>query len=462
LSFRIQGKNGILGEMKTVIAGAGETGVTIARLLSEENNDVVLIDQDSHRLQSAAQDLDIATRVGSATDWELLEELMELGPDLFVALTEDDETNLIGCSIAKELGYPQTAARVRKWKYLNPTRVDFGRIFAIDQFVSPELLAAEEIYKYVASLGTLRMESFAHGTVQMRTMRVPRNWKRTSEPLAQLPLPDGVMVGLIYRREGEQHVIFPHGRDALMEGDEVTFLGRSEAMEELHEFFGIPQEMAESALIVGGGLVGASVGKRLADQGVDVRIVDKDRNTCAELADTIPKATIIHRDASDLKFLRSEKVDQVDVVIITTHKDEVNTLISLLAKEAGAEHLIALIGERTNAEILREQGISHLVSTQENAANRVMALARPGAVVSTASYYDNRARVVEMKISMTSEIVGIPLSELGPHLPRDFLFGVIQNRGRTMVARGNRILCPGDTVILFTHPRHMDEIFRLF
>ena len=99
--------------MKAVIVGASETGVTIAKMLSEEHHDVFLIDRDAMRLQVAAQDLDIATRVGTGTDWQLLEELTEMAPDLFVALTESDETNLISCAIAKELGYPQTAARLR-------------------------------------------------------------------------------------------------------------------------------------------------------------------------------------------------------------------------------------------------------------------------------------------------------------------------------------------------------------
>ena len=123
--------------MSIVIVGAGDVGLYLAQILSKEEHNIILIDKDSKKLQQASNLLDVATRTGSGTDWQLLDDLLELSPTLFIALTDDDETNLVACSIAKNLGYPRTIARVHDNRYLNRTRLDFSRIFEVDYFISP-------------------------------------------------------------------------------------------------------------------------------------------------------------------------------------------------------------------------------------------------------------------------------------------------------------------------------------
>ena len=449
--------------MKVVIIGAGEIGHAIALMLSREHHDVILVDKSRAVLDRAVQDLDIATRLGSGTDWTLLEELKELEPDLLIAVTDDDETNLVCCAIAKGLAYPRTIARVRQWKYLSRTRIDYGRLFSVDHFVSPELLAVQDICKDILSLGSIRVENFAMGAVQMRTLVLPPNCNRCQQPLKSLDFPDGVMAGLVRcgsHREG--HVIFPHGEDAFEPGDEVTLIGQTEAMREIHHFFGIDQRRVRSAVIIGGGLIGYHVARTLLEQDVRVRIVDKDRVRCAFLAEELPQATVIHHDGTELNFLREERVAQADVVIAATKSDEANVLISLLAKEAGCEQVVSVVADPQTEPVLRDQGINHIVSPRTSATNRIMAIARSEAIRSTSSLYENKAKILEVKVSMRSAIVGIPIADLGPHLPKDFLICVIQNRGRTMVAHGQRVLCPGDLVVVISSPKHSDEILELF
>ena len=185
--------------MNIVIVGAGDIGRYIAAMLSKEKHNVILVDKNSKILEEVAFSLDVATRHGSGTDWQLLDDLMELSPHLLIALTNNDEANLVTCSIAKNLGYPRTVARVRDNKYLNRTRLDFGRIFDIDYFLGPELLVANDILKYLISPGSIMVENFAHGAVQMRTFAVPAKWRKYDRPLSKLHLPPGMMVGLIRR-----------------------------------------------------------------------------------------------------------------------------------------------------------------------------------------------------------------------------------------------------------------------
>jgi trk/ktr system potassium uptake protein len=456
--------------VKVVIVGAGNIGLAIASLLSEEHHDVILVDRDAVLLERAVQDLDIATREGSGTDWGLLEELKELNPDLLIAVTNSDETNLVCCSIAKGLGYPRTIARVRQWRYLSRTRLDFGRLFSVDHFVSPELLAVQDICKDILSLGSTRVENFAFGAVQMRTMVVPQKWNKLDVPLAKLDLPKGVMVGLVARSRPRikgrppetQQIIFPHGSDSFQAGDEITLIGQTEAMREVHRFFSIQQEEAQSVVIIGGGLVGYHTARTLLERGIRVRIIDRNRARCIDLAERLPSAIVLNHDATDANFLLEERVQKADVVVACTTNDEVNVHAALLCQEVGCENIIAVVADAETAPMLRDLGISHVVSPRTSASNHIMSITQSPSIRSTSALYENRAKIMELKVSMQSAIVGIPLAELGPHLPKDFLIAVIQNRGRTLVAHGQRILCPGDSAVVISSPKHIDEILELF
>src|SRR3989338_160005 len=200
--------------MNIVIIGAGDIGAYTAALLSSEKHNVILVDRDRLQLEKMAHDLDIATVEGNGADWRLLEELKEHAPDLLLALTSHDETNLTIGSMAKHLGYPITVSRIRHEAYFNATRLDFGKLFHIDHFIGPELLIAQNLFKQIISPEPSSTDSFAHGSIQMHTLKIPDTWKKGDKKLYQLSFPSGVIVGLIRRQEGDSfHYIFPHGDD---------------------------------------------------------------------------------------------------------------------------------------------------------------------------------------------------------------------------------------------------------
>ncbi|MGE3953615.1 MAG: Trk system potassium transporter TrkA [Parachlamydiales bacterium] len=447
--------------MKVVIVGAGDIGIAIASLLSAENYDVILVDQDAHRLEKASEDLDIATTRGSGTDWKVLEELQEFTPSMLIAVTDSDEINLTCCAIAKALAYPITVARVRQASYVSKSRLDFGRIFSVDHFVSPEYLAALDVATYALNLGAVKVQNFAMGSVQMRTLTVPQKWKRAGIPLAKLDLPTGVLAGLIHRRDHEA-IIFPHGEDSFRPGDEVTLVGQTEPMEEIHEFFGMKQKRVDSAVIIGGGLIGTQVARLLLAHNVRVRIIERDRQLCTLLAERFPEAIVIHHDGSNLEFLRSQRIGDADITIAATRSDETNVFAALLAQEAGAKQVVAVVSEAAAVATLTRHGITHIVSPRSVAANQIIQIAQSESITSSTTLYENRAKVLELTVSMRSKIVGIPLAHLAPYFPKEFLIAVIQNRGRTLIADGRRILCPGDTALVITSPKQVDEVLSLF
>jgi trk system potassium uptake protein TrkA len=446
--------------MNIVIVGAGGTGSYLARLLSSEKHNVIVIDRNERKLEQLALTCDVATRAGSAGDWQLLDDLLELSPDMLIALTDDDDANLVACSLAKQLGYPTTIARVHDTRFLNRTRLDFGRVFDVDYFICPELLAANEILKYIVSEGSLTVEYFAHGACELRTFQIPPDWARSGVTLSKLGLPEGVMVGLIYR--GKKEVIFPHGADDLRIGDEVTFIGEVETIEALPKFFGVKKREIRSVVIVGGSPTGYQLARLLEKRNMGIRLIEKDYDRAAFLAEHLSSVTIVNHDALDIHFLLSEKINQADLVVSCMGHDETNLFMSLLAKEIGCDHVLMLLENQAHLPILQKLGISHAVSPILCASSRILSHVVTGSVNSLISLYENQAEIVEITVPLDSKITGIPLADLGPILPKDMLIAVIQNRGRIMIAHGSRILSPGDIVILITSPQHLSELEKIF
>lgn len=461
--------------MNIVIIGAGDIGIHLATIFSQVDYGIVLIDIDPQKLEQASRDLDCVTRLGSGTDWELLEELMEFSPDLLIALTNDDEKNLIACSMAKNLGYPQTIARVRNTKYFMQSRLSFERLFCVDHLIGPEKLTADAIANMILIPNSIATERFAHGSIQMRTMKVPSKWKRGEIPLKnrdELELPKQLMIGLIRRQisqttkgKGSGHserIIFPHGNDTLLPNDEVTFIGESEAIKQLHKFFGTPIKMPKSVVIVGGSLIGINLARSLAEKDIRVRIIDNDFNKCRMLSEKLPYSTVIYRSGTDYRFLQSEKIEEADHFVACTRSDEVNFLAGSIARDLGCESVIISLSDTGYLPLIDRLGITQAASPRINAANRILSIAREKTIASMVSMYNNQAEVMEVRVSTDSKIAGIPIKQLGPELPSDFLIVVIQSRGRIFVADGSRVLSPGDTVVVISHPKHVTEIKKLF
>lgn len=455
--------------MNIVIIGAGNIGLHLATILSKDKHNVFLIDKDAKKLAEAALQLDLATREGEGTDWQLLDDYLDNEPDALIALTDSDETNLVACAIAKQLGYPRTIARLGDPRYLNRTRIDFSRVFGVDHFVAPEILVANDVLKYILLPGSTAVESFAHGAVQLRSFLIPEGWKGGETPLSKLNLPSGVMVGLI-RRFSHEHthtkssyrVIIPHGSDVIQPNDEVTFIGESKVVAEIPQFFGISQKKVRSVVIAGGSGSGNRLASSLVEHDVSVRIIEKDYAACCRLSEQLPDCSILHHDASDLSYLESEKVGRADLFVACTDSDETNILTGLLAKEVGCEEIIIMLSSPSYITITNSLGLPHIASPRVSAANRILSLILSQRVTSVVSFYENQIEIVEIQVSLNSHVIGIPLAELGPLLPKDFLIAMIQNRGRIMIADGTRIISPGDTVIAVSTPQNVQTLEQIF
>lgn len=447
--------------MNIVILGAGKTGSYVASTLSQEEHNVILIDRDSKELERASRESDVATIQGTAPNYKLFEDLIEYKPDLFFAATGDDETNLVSCSIAKNLGFPKTVARVQGRDYLNNSRLDFKRLFFVDYFIGPEILAAQDLCKMLIHPWDLAAEHFAHGAIQMRTIQIPDRWDQGGIPIRKLNLPEELIAGLIRRKGHEGEIILiPHGNDHILPGDQLTLVGESKVMHRLDEIFHSPESTTRSVVIVGGSPVAVHLAYFLSQQKIGVRIIEKDPDRCEFLAESLPNATIINRDGRDPQLLRAEKVQDADALISCTHYDETNLLIASLAKELGSPKAIAQITNGQIAPILEKVGVLPALSPRVNVANRILSILDEETTLSVASVSCDAAKIIELKVAPSSKVVGIPLADLD--LPKGILIAVIENQGRVMIGRGNRVLCPEDIVIAICHPIQIPKLQELF
>ncbi len=445
--------------MNIVILGAGNIGSYLAQVLAEEQHNVTLIDKDAKQLEKISQETDVATLCGYGSRWKLLDNLIEQEPHLFVAMTGDDETNLVACSIAKNLGYPKTVARVKEIAFLARSRLDFGRLFYVDHFIGAEVLAANDILKSILNPEDIAIENFAHGAIQMRTIIVPDSWNKTNIPLKKLNLPEEMILGLIRRNE---EIIIPHGDDHIQKNDEITIIGETKFMQDLHNFFNLEQKNIKSVMIVGGTGVGVRLAHILELRNVQVKIIDENEKRCEELADLLPKSTVVNESGKNLQFLESESIKNVDAFVSCTNEDESNFLISAIAKKMGCKKVISLISNTKFSPVLRANNIKSSVSERVNIANRILSIIHEEKIISIASLGDNQAKVLEIKVSPDCEFVGVPLSELSSKLPKNLLITAIENRGRVMIGKGNRIISPNDTVILISTPDLTQDLQTIF
>ena len=450
--------------MNIVILGAGTKGSYLAKILAREEHNIFLIDKDNKKLKKIGEEADVATIHGFGSHWKLLDDLIENNPSLFIAMTGNDETNLVACNIAKNLGYPQTISRIQEVSFLIRSRLDFGRLFFVDYFLGIEVLTAHDILKNIMNPEDLAIENFAHGAIQMRTIIIPENWTKNDIPLKDLNLPKELIISLIRRKkhDKEEEIIFPTGNDFIFPLDEITILGETRIMYELHSIFKCPEKPIKSVVIAGGSSIALTLAKILERLNIKIKIIEKHEKRCDELADILHKSIIINQDATDVDFLEEEQIHTADILIACTEDDKTNVLISLLAKQIGCKKILALISDIKLSPMLRELDINHTLSEKVNLANRILSIIHAKKVISVASLCENQAKVFEIRVSSDSQLIGIPLSDLRTQLPPKLIIAAIENKGRVMIGKGDRIISPNDTLIIVCSPEHISELQELF
>jgi len=439
------------------IVGAGTIGSHIAEFLVADGHDIRLVDLDREALNEIGESLDVQTVCGDGSDPACLEQAQAGRCDLFLAMTNRDEINLISAMTAKRLGAARTVARVRSHWYLDSMKVPYRSVLDIDLIISPVRLTAQEIAKHIEQPDTLAFEEFARGRVQMRQVRLRPDSPYIGRPLRDLSLPQGVLIATITRNET---TIIPKGGDVLREGDRVALIGEPEALDRTEIEWRARSREIRRVVLFGGGMIGFHLAAILTARGYNVKIVELDKGRCEWLSAHLPEATIVQGDATRLGLLKEERVGSADLLVATTGDDEYNLMSCLLAKSLGLPKAFMILRRPDYTPIVEKLGVDLALSPRIVTAQRILALVRRGKIRSVALLEGGRAEILEFQALPDTPVVNRPLKEI--KFPKGALAAAVVRGGRVCVPHGTDVIRPGDLVVVLCLTSARDELEVLF
>ena len=445
--------------MRVVIVGAGKLGYTIAELLSDEQMEVTVIDRDESQLTAVKNNLDVLTITANGASPITMDDPDVNGADVFIAVTDIDEVNMVACILAKKHGIKRTIARIRDMQFISEAKDYLKKNFDIDLMLNPEVIAAHEIYRILMTPAALDVDDFAGGKVRLFEVKIRKESKYINIPLKKINLPEGVLAGLIFR---DHQMIIPHGDDSLQVHDNAYFIGFPDAIEKFStNFVQSNSRKLERVMIIGAGRIGRTLAVMLVQAGVNVKVIEKDRERCEDMAQLLSGDSIaIYGDGTNVDLLAQEGITAADVVVCLTEDDRLNLMIALLAKHLGAKKTVVRVYRTEYADLIEKVGIDVVISARLLSAAEVVAFVRRGGVVSVSILEGARAEAVEVIVQSGAKVAGKKLMDV--HLPKSCLVCAYVRKNKAAIPNGNTILMPGDRTILFCLRGVAQEVMTWF
>lgn len=439
--------------MKIVIVGAGKVGYTLAQRLSEEDYDVILIEADGERLNQVRSYLEVMTIEGSGTNPELLAELDMTDTDMFIAVTNRDEVNLLGCYVAKQLGATQTIARVRANEYINGNENDVIRSLGMDLIINPEMVTANDILQTIRTPNIMDVEDFANDKVRLIEVKVRDDDEWYDKEIRELELPEKVLIAGILRYG---RMIIPSGHDRIQVTDNVFFLGERSAIESMERENSRSKTQLRNVLLIGAGLIGRNLAVLLEKEDYHVKVIEKDYERCEMLSALVDDTIVICGDGTDVDLLRREEIGDNDVIVCLTDDDKINLLVALMARHFGVQKTFVRVGRPEYITLMEQVGIDHVFSPRIIISDEIMRQIRHGDLLSVSSFEDSKAEALELTLSEGNPLVGRPLAQV--NIPGPTLVGAIVRGEETIVPNGNTVPQAGDRAVLFTLPENSKAV----
>lgn len=440
-----------------VVMGAGEVGYHLARTLSAEGHDVVLIDADPTRVARADEELDVLTVLGNGAHVPVLEQARVADCDLFIAVSSSDEANLAASLLAKSMGAHRTVVRVAAADELLSHRETYEEAFRVDLLMSTQLLTTTRILNLIRGHNTVAVEYFAEGKVQLRKIHLKGGSPLTLRPLKDVELPEDSLVVAFFRGD---ELIIPGGDDRAEPDDDALILGRTEVISRFERMVTDRPERLGTVVIAGGGATALTVARALEGFDVEVKIIERARERARELADLFPGFEILHGDATDLQLLKAERLDRASTFVALTGHDDSNLMASLLAQDLGVPQVAALVDRGETSHLWERLGLRNVFSPRSLAYARVREYIESGYSVNIVSLRRGAAQVLERRLHEASPAAGVTLAEMNP--PRGLIVGAVARGRKVFVPRGPDRLEAGDLVILFVREEELGTVQLLF
>ena len=438
--------------MRIIIVGLGKLGTTLAEQISGEDHDVTVIDTHAKLVEETVNRFDVFGVVGSGADCEIQKEAGVDKCDIFISVTQADELNILACMISKKLGARHTIARVRNPEYSR--QFSFMRHeLGISMLVNPEYDAAFEISRIIQFPSAMKVERFAKGRVDLAEIALREGNALCGQQIRDVSskFRSDVLICAVIR--GEQ-VMIPSGDFRLEKGDRITLAASHNELSAFFKTLGILKKRVKSVMIVGGGKIAYYLAKRMGEIGVSVKIIDINVERCRELAGLLPKATVIHADASDSDVLTEEGIDNMDACVTLTGIDEENIIISMFAAGSRVEKVITKVNRPSLVKMMSALGQESIVSPRYIAMGNILSYLRArsnsaGSNVRTMyKIADNMVEAIEFYAAENFGAFGVPLKKL--HLKPGILIGCIIRSNKVIFPHGDNTIELHDSVIVIT------------
>lgn len=426
--------------------GAGEVGFHIARRLSEENQDVVLIDKDYEQIKRINENLDVHAILGSGTSPRVLRESVIEHADMLVAATDSDEVNLISCMLARNFNpYMLKVARIRNPEYMEEEGLLTHDLLGIDHIINPRSLMVSTILNLMEVPGASEVINFVGGQVKLIGFTVTEEFPFRDRKLLSLKnLEEKLLIGAIVRNN---QVMIPRGTDSIQRDDLIYVVVRSDELDYILELFNLKAETLRRVVIVGGGETAMALATALDHSKISAKIIEKDGERCALLSEKLEHVTVINGDGTDKDLLQEENVKDVDFLVALTGNEESNILMSLLAKGLGAKRTITRVSNLSYIPLVSAIGIETVVSPRLSAVRAILQYIRRGKIISVAPLKGEHAEAIEAEALETSDIVNVPLSKV--KFPKGAIVGAIVRGEKVIIPRGDSVILPKDHLIIF-------------
>jgi trk system potassium uptake protein TrkA len=445
--------------MKIVISGAGDVGAYLAKMLTKENHDIVMVDLRSDILKEVDSAYDVMCVEGSCTSFDVLKEAKTAGCDLFIAVTNSEDTNILSCVFAKKLGAKKTVARVDNMEYLNPlnklTFINLG----VDRLIYPEYIAAKEVVGVIKQTGSTEIFEFSGGKLTLFVIKLDEKSSIVNMTLREAST---IARNKNYRavaitRNGE--TIIPRGQDMLLEGDVVYIITNPDGIPSLLKTAGKDKLELNNVMFLGGSRIGIKSAKFLENH-LNVKMIEFDNEKSFKLVDLLPNTMIINGDGRNIDVLMEEGLEKTDAFVAVTGDAETNILTCLLAKRYGVKKTIAEIENLDYIEIASKMGIDTIINKKLSAASTIYTLTMKAEVASIKCLTGTDAEVLEFITSRDAIITKNKLRDV--EFPEGVIIAGVVRGSKSFIAMGDTQIKPNDKVVLFALPSAIHKIAYFF
>lgn len=443
--------------MRIIIAGAGEVGTHLAKLLSRENMDISLIDERQERLGDLAANYDLLTKVGSPTSIHDLKDIHVKDVDLFIAVTPHETENMTACLIANQLGAKKTLARIDNYEYLLPANKKFFEEMGLNHLIYPEVLAAAEI---VESLKTNWMRyhlTLCNGALELCVIKIRENSPVLGQTFASGFYNHGRYRIVAIKRDNE--TLIPTGKDEVKVDDLVYVVCTEDNMDYVRHELGKTLRDIQNIIFFGGSRITQKAVQNLSSE-LNIKILENNRELCEHLSEKLDHGLIINADGSDMDVLKDEGIQDADAFVAVTDSSEANIFACLAAKRFGVRKTIAEVENIDYIPMAEGLDIGTVLNKKTIAASYIYQMLLDASVLNVHNLTSADAEVVEFLATENSRIIKTKISEA--HLPKDATIGGIVRADEGILVNGETQILPGDRVVVFCKSHVIRQLERFF